>query len=346
MEAAGRVLMVGLQGPDLEFDERRRLERLAPGGVILFRRNLDTPDRLIALVAELAGVLAAPRLIAIDQEGGRVNRLADWVGDGPTAARLAEAAPEATHRWGLATGRGLHALGFNLDFAPVVDLCGADSPNGIGDRSFGRDPDRTTERAGAFLAGLQAERIAGCLKHFPGLGDTPVDSHERLPVCDRDRATLESADLAPFARLGDHAACVMVGHAYYPALESVTGTPATLSHAVVTGLLRDSMGFRGLVVSDDLEMGAVAPLDQNGRAAVMAIAAGCDLLPYCSDLDRAEQARAALETAASDDSSFHDRLRNAARSVRNTAARWPAPRPDDRAWTLASEAWKRVATLA
>jgi beta-N-acetylhexosaminidase len=329
---AGRVLMVGFSGPRLSPAEHGALERLAPGGAILFRRNLEAPSDLARLIADLHDLLPAPTLLAVDQEGGRVSRLEPWIGPTPPAADLAGGGGQAAFRFGLATGHGLRALGFNLDFAPVVDLCGPEASNGIGDRSFGTAPAAVAQVAGSFLDGLQQAGVAGCLKHFPGLGDTDVDSHEALPRVTRGLRRLEEEDLLPYRRLGERAAAVMVGHGHYTALDSQPGLPATLSPTIVQGLLRERLAFPGVIVSDDLEMGAVAPLDRDGRAAVAAVAAGCDLLLYCSDLDRARRARDALVEAANSDPAFAARLEDAARTITRAAARWPAPRPDLDAW--------------
>jgi beta-N-acetylhexosaminidase len=273
--------------------------------------------------------------MAIDQEGGRVSRLEGWIGPTPTATALASAGEQASLRFARATALGLRTLGFNLDFAPVVDLCDATADNGIGNRSFGNDPVVVGRIAGSFLDGLQQAGVAGCLKHFPGLGETDVDSHDQLPTVLRTRDRLESEDLLPYRSLGGRAVAVMVGHGHYPALDPRPGLPATLSSTIVTGWLRDRIGFRGMVVSDDLEMGAVASLDTGGAAAVAAVAAGCDLILYCSDASRAERARKALVEAARADSAFATRLEDAARTVTRTAERWPVARPDLTAWKLA-----------
>jgi beta-N-acetylhexosaminidase len=332
---AGRALMVGVPAPDLDEDVRSSIEEIGPGGVILFRRNLDTVERLTVLQEALAASLPDPRLIAVDQEGGRVSRIEPWIGPTPGGVEVATRGGRPAYLFGQATGAALRALGFNVDFAPVVDLSRPEASNGIGDRSYGTDPEKVTGIAGSFLDGLQRAGVAGCLKHFPGLGETAVDSHERLPVCAADRTLLEERDLRPFARLGPRAAMVMVGHAYYPALEDETGTPASLSRAIVTGILRLGLGYPGLVVSDDMEMGAVSPLDREGRAAVLAVAAGCDLLIYGSDLDRARAARDALAAAAKLDRAFAERLDEAAAAVRRTAARWPVSRADVTVWKSA-----------
>jgi beta-N-acetylhexosaminidase len=329
--------MVGLGGPTLDAEERRLLGELDPAGVILFRRNLEAPEDLSGLLSDLHALLPAPTILALDQEGGRVSRLEPWIGPTPPAAELARGGGQAAFRFGRAIGNGLRALGFNLDFAPVVDLCPPEAPNGIGDRSFGTAAVVVAQVAGSFLDGLQQAGVAGCLKHFPGLGDTDVDSHESLPKVARDLRRLEEEDLLPYRLLGERAAAVMVGHGHYAAIDPQPGLPATLSSTIVQGLLRQRLGFRGVIVSDDLEMGAVAPLDDNGRAAVAAVAAGCDLILYCSDLDRACRAREALIEAAASDPAFAARLEDAARTVTRAAARWPAPRPDLEAWREARQ---------
>lgn len=341
----GRLLMVGLPGPTLDPADAERLRRLGPGGVILFGRNLESAAQTAVLLERIQRLLAYPLLLALDQEGGRVSRLQSWIGETPTAAALARAGENAALRFGQATARALRALGFNLDFAPVVDLCTVDATNGIGDRSFGTDPNRATLLAGAFLDGLQDSGVAGCLKHFPGLGPTSVDSHERLPTASRKRDELDVVDLVPFRRLASRAAAVMVGHAHYPALDPEPDLPATLSSPVVTGLLREDIGFRGLVVTDDLEMGAVASLDADGDAAVRAIAAGCDLVLYCAALDRAERARAALLHAARNDAVFGRRLEQAAGAVATAAAGWPAPPSGPSGWDTARRGLQAFSSL-
>ena len=317
----GRCLLVGIPGPSLTPELAVRLHALEPAGVILFRRNLIGPDETRRLIGDLRDILPTPSILAIDQEGGRVSRLEPWIGPTPTAERLAASGIETTGRFARATGRALRALGFTLDFAPVVDLSPPDAPNGIGPRSFGTDPGRVSLHAREFLLGLAAEGVAGCLKHFPGLGDTRVDSHHELPRVERDRAALE-ADLRPYHDLRSLSPAVMVGHAHYPALDRVPDRPASCSVDVVTGLLRNELGYDGLAATDDLEMGAVAPRDVEGSAAVEALEAGCDLLLYCSDLDRAERARRAIEDAARGAPALERRLAEAIERVDRFARRF------------------------
>ena len=345
MNDAGRVLMVGFAASRPERELLDRLRALRPGGVILFRRNLESPEALAELLLSLREVLPPHPLLAVDQEGGRVSRLEPWLGPTPTAERWSHQGEDAVRRFGATTGAALRGLGFNLDFAPVVDLCPPGTPNGIGDRSFGTDPEVAAVHAGAFLDGLQSAGVAGCLKHFPGLGDTFVDSHRELPTVTRPRERLVAEDLLPYRRLQDHAAAVMIGHALYPTLVPAAALPACLTPAIVRGLLRERLGFAGLAVSDDLEMGAVATFEEERPAGLTAVEAGCDLVLYCHTLDRADRARDAMEALAAKDPSFAARLRDAAAAVERTGRQWPARTPDTAAWTEARRSMQELTAL-
>lgn len=334
-ETAGRTLMVGFEGAFPDHACTKNIRDLRPGGIILFSRNLDSPSQTMELLRRLRALLPEPPLLALDQEGGRVSRLEPFIGPTPSAAALGQAGESAVSSFGASTAMALRSLGFNLDFAPVVDLCAPESPNGIGERAFGTDPDMVARMAGSFLSALQDNGVAGCLKHFPGLGDTAVDSHFELPVVERSLERLMRDDLVPYRELRNSCAAVMVGHGHYMSLNPEAPLPASCSPEVVDGLLRHDLEYRGLVVSDDMEMGAVAGLDIEGDGAVRAIAAGCDLVLYCSDLDRAAAAAAALAARAAADPSFGSRLKRAAENVTRTATEWPAPAPDEAAWVAA-----------
>jgi beta-N-acetylhexosaminidase len=223
----------------------------------------------------------------------------------PPAARLGRLDLASVSRWfGALTGRGLRSLGFHLDFAPVVDLSRAGDEDGIGDRAYSDDPRQAASRAGEFLRGLAEARVAGCLKHFPGLGGAPGDTHLCLPRMGTDAAGLERA-LTPYRLLLAEAPMVMVAHAWYPMLSGNDPAPASLDRRIVTGLLRDDLGWQGITLCDDLEMGAVCPPADGaadaprpfGDLAVAALAAGNDQVLVCQSAERVQAAHAAIRRA-------------------------------------------------
>jgi beta-N-acetylhexosaminidase len=272
-----QLLLVGFPGTTAGPASRRLVDR-GVGGLLLFRRNVASAGQVKALVAELRARAAIPLEVAVDQEPGlRVARLAGIVRGVPPARRLGRMPPDRVYRYGLATGRDLAALGVTADLAPVLDVTGASWDGVIGDRSFGADPATVSRAAVAFLRGLAAGGVAPVGKHFPGHGATSVDSHRRLPVVSGTAAGLAARDLVPFrAAIRAGLDAVMVGHLVVRAVDP--RAPATLSPAVVGGLLRGRLGFGGLVVSDALEMGAVAASWPLPVAAERALAAGVDQL--------------------------------------------------------------------
>jgi beta-N-acetylhexosaminidase len=293
-DGGGAFLVVGTSGIGLTAEERRILAELRPYGVILFRRNVENAGQLLALTGEIRA--AAPgTLLFVDAEGGRVDRLAPIAGPAPSGADLAAAAPDLSVRAGRWVGHALRALGFDADFAPVVDLDRGIAGNGFEGRLLGRRPRAVIARARAFLAGLRSAGAGGCIKHFPGMGGTGEDTHHR-----GTRVTLTAADLladlAPFAALGAEAGAVMIGHAVYPALDPEE-LPADLSPAIIGGLLRRDLGFDGVAFSDDLEMRALGPHGTLAERAGLAFAAGCDAILICSRLDAAPAAAELLARA-------------------------------------------------
>ncbi len=294
---------------------------------MLFKRNVGTHLEVARLVAAFAGQAPAdaPLLVAVDQEGGRVARLGAPVLALPPMRVLGRIDDVAlTERAGRVLGRQLAALGFNMDFAPVLDVdTNPDNPI-IGDRSFGRDADTVTRHGLAFAAGLEAGGVLGCGKHFPGHGDTDLDSHLALPRLRHDRARLDAVELSPFRAARGRIPALMTAHVIFDALDP--GVPATLSRRVVTELLREEMGFDGLVISDDLEMAAVREHWGVAEAGVRAIAAGCDALLVCSKPALLEETHAALVARAREDEAFAARLTEAAARGVALRRRMP-PRP-------------------
>jgi beta-N-acetylhexosaminidase len=231
--------------------------------------------------------------------------------------------PALTRDAAYALGRQLALLGFNLDFAPVLDVDTNPSNPVIGDRSFAREPERVVTHARAFASGLAAAGVIACGKHFPGHGDTLVDSHLELPRVPHGRQRIASVELFPFKALQAELPCIMTAHVVFDALDP--GCPATLSRPIVTDLLRGELGFAGLVFSDDLEMKAISERWGVGEAACRAIAAGCDTVLICSQPQLVLDAQRALERRAESDPAFATRLREAA--ARSIAARPTRSRP-------------------
>ena len=307
-QMAGQLLFIGIDGTSLSGELARRLRSICPGGIILFARNLVDGEQVAAFCRELDTHLPVRPFLAIDQEGGRVNRLKGIFPEIPPNLRLAarEDAEDRVRAHGRETGRGLRLLGFNLNFAPVLDLSSAESPNGIGDRAYGSEPPRVADLARVFLEAQRAEGVLGCGKHFPGLGEGRVDSHLELPVIVKSSAALFSADLVPYRVLRDRLPMIMVGHAFYPDLQGPAPRPATLSEQVVQQLLRERIGYLGVILTDDLEMGAVDQQTDPGEVAWQALQAGNDMMMYCKSWERIEAAHHFL----------HRRIRSGSLSTR------------------------------
>ena len=298
-QRAGQLLVVGIDGTSLDADLKTRLQAVAPAGIILFARNLVDSTQVAAFCRDLLDILPIPPFLAIDQEGGRVNRLKGIFPPIPSNSVLAEKpkSEDLVRQHARDTGRGLRLLGFNLNFAPVLDLSLADSSNGIGDRAYGIDPAQVVRMADIFLQAQWEEGVLGCGKHFPGLGGAVVDSHLELPVISRSADQLWKEDLHPYRALREKLPIVMVGHAFYPSLQGRSAHPATLSEVVVRQLLREKIGYRGVILTDDLEMGAVDQQKSSGDVVLQALKAGNDLVMYCKRWDRIEEAHAALTRA-------------------------------------------------
>jgi len=274
-------LLVDLQGTELDAEERALLARPGVAGVCLFSRNVVDVPQARALVAETIAAAARPLVIAIDQEGGGVVRL-QGVATPPSAMALgAVDDPALTERMGAATGRGLRAIGVNVDFAPVADVQSNPGNPIVGDRAFGADPALVGRHVAAFVRGLQATGVAATLKHFPGHGDVAVDSHLALPRLDADRERLEALEWPPFAAgIDAGAAAAMSGHLLVPALDPEL--PATLSSAILGGELRGRLGFEGVLFTDALDMRAIADGWGVPEAAVLSMAAGVDVPIVCN----------------------------------------------------------------
>jgi beta-N-acetylhexosaminidase len=334
----GQLVVGGFAGEALPLTFARALAEGRRGGAILFRRNIardagrETVD--LAAVARLNASIRdatptdSPPIVAVDQEGGRVARLGAPALFVPSLRTLEHADATFVRRVAHAQGVELAALGFTMNFAPVLDVRVNAGDTVIGDRSFGTDPFRVAVLGAAYAAGLSAGGVDACGKHFPGHGDADVDSHVALPVVRKHRAELDELELVPFrAAARERVAAFMTAHILFPALDE--RQPATLSHAIATGLLRDEIGFEGVLFSDDLEMGAVRGVASVGETALLAIQAGCDVLLVCSDEAAQEACVEAIDREALKSAWFHHRCEEAlARSMRMRRARPPRPVTD------------------
>jgi len=325
---AGQLIVGGFDGATLPARYEKALRAGLRGGAILFRRNLPSVEAAAALCEQIreAAEPSRPPFIGVDQEGGRVARLpAPFLKLPPMRALGAIGELDLVRRAARAVGRALAAVGFNLDFAPVLDVdSNPDNPI-IGDRSFGRDPAWVGACGVAFAQGLEAEGVLACGKHFPGHGDTSVDSHVGLPIITHERSRLDAIELVPFRAAAEAGvATLMSAHVVCEAL--TPGVPATLSRAICVDLLRGELGYRGVLFSDDLEMAAVAERHAVEASAVLAIEAGCDALLICKDEDAQDRAHEALVRRAERDAAFLARMREAAERVLRARASAP-PRP-------------------
>jgi beta-N-acetylhexosaminidase len=342
----GQLLWIGFETADLDPDLERRLSAGEAGAVVLFRRNLEETTApgggdaqlnvpaLVALNSALhdAGAASGERLlIAVDQEGGAVQRIRAPATRWPPMACLGAlpdaAAEDLARRVGAAMGRELAALGFDVDFAPVLDVHTNPANPIIGDRAFAREPEAAARRALAFAAGLADAGLLSCGKHFPGHGDTDQDSHFVLPRLRHGLDRLRQVELLPFARAAAAGIpMIMTAHVVFEALDP--DVPATLSRRVLGEILRGELAYRGVVVSDDLDMKAVADHMGAGEAAVGAIEAGCDALLLCRDRANQETAFEALVRAGERSAALRTRIGESAAAVRRLKQAPPPARPE------------------
>ncbi|MBI5610307.1 MAG: beta-N-acetylhexosaminidase [Deltaproteobacteria bacterium] len=299
-DLALELFVVGYEGQELPAEYAEFLQR-GLAGAILFRRNLSYSDQGVVDLDHLVGHTAAihaagrsqpsqlPVICSVDQEGGAVARLKAPFTVLPPMRRLGERGDaDLVRRVGQQLGRELRAAGFNVDYAPVLDVDTNPANPIIGDRSFSRDPHEVARLAGALLQGLQSAGVLGCGKHFPGHGDTAQDSHLELPSLPHDLQRLRSVELVPFAKLANELQLVMTAHVLFPALDATW--PATLSPQILLPLLRVACGYQGVIVSDDLEMRGVANVLDAGGCVRRGLQAGCDLFLVCRQRDTLQSA--------------------------------------------------------
>jgi beta-N-acetylhexosaminidase len=339
----GQFLFIGLPGTELDDESRALVEEVKPGGVIIFGRNVAGPEQLRSLLDSVREILPTPPLIGIDQEGGLVDRLRRIFTPMPSARTIRQHGDLAASRaLGTITGEVLRMLGFNINFAPVMSIMTEDRDllsNGLYSRSFGRSPGEVLGYTTVYMRGLQGTGCLGCLKHFPGIGAGEVDSHENMPVVRLSHDDLIAQDLAPyielFRRRDDRVRCVMVSHGGFPNIdikEEMTGgllEPASLNYNIVTKLLREELGYRHLVVTDDLEMGAIARHCEIEDAAVRAALAGEDMLLICASPDKIRRGYHGLLEAARNGRLPEERIEESLERIARTKTIVEPPLPLD-----------------
>jgi beta-N-acetylhexosaminidase len=298
MESAslGQLVLTGVPGKEIDRETAALFRRVQPGGFIIFGRNIESAVQLRKLIDDLRDLSAIEPIITIDQEGGRVSRLRLIGNEPPNAQQLREKGDvELVRRHGVLTGRLLRLFGFNLDLCPVLDISFDDeADNSLRGRCYGRDVDEVVRLAGAFNDALRGEEVASCGKHFPGYSAATVDAHHDLPLIERTRAELDANELAVFGQFAARVDSMMICHGWYPCFEP-SRTAASLSRRIVTDLLRRELGFKGLIMTDDLDMGAI--LNEYGFEETIrrAIGAGNDLAMICHRVPAIEEALRYIE---------------------------------------------------
>ena len=324
---AGRLAIVGFRGHTVPDDLRRIVDDFDLGGVIYFARNVIEPAQVAELSRESAALAQDwPLWISVDQEGGRVARLKRPFTEWPPANTLGRSGDEnLARRFARALAEELRAVGVNLDYAPVLDVHTNPKNPVIGDRALAEKAEDVARLGAVMIEALQEQGVMACGKHFPGHGDTSVDSHEGLPVVDHDRRRLDAVELVPFRRaIAGGVAAIMTAHVLVPALDE--HHPASLSRVITADLLKRDLGFTGMVLSDDMGMKAISASSSLAETSVQAIAAGCDVVLLCNSTpDEQVAALEAIIRAAESGEIPLSRLQDAERRQHRSKSHWLAP---------------------
>ena len=322
----GELVMVNVDGKALSRQQAAFFRRYRIRAVVLFRENLGTDVEICALTADLREVMGPNALIGVDQEGGSVVR-AISLPQPPAAMALGAAGdPLLAEHVGAAVARGIRSLGFNWNFAPVLDVNNNPANPVIAERSFSADPKDVARLGGAWMRGALREGVACCVKHFPGHGDTHVDSHLDLPVVDKTESALQALELLPFRTLLRETPAIMTAHIVYPQLDA--DHPATLSRKILGGLLRGAWGYDGVVITDSLVMRAIYERFGHARAAVLALQAGADMVMALGSPEEQGAAVQAIADALASGALTSAQLRRSRARLDTLAARFPV-RPGD-----------------
>jgi beta-N-acetylhexosaminidase len=300
-DSVGQLIMTGVPGKELDAETARLFRRVQPGAYIIFGRNLASATQLRKLIDDLRDLSDIEPIITIDQEGGRVSRLRRIGNEPPNAQQLRDKNDiDLIRRHGDITGSLLRLFGFNLDLCPVLDISFNDgAENSLHGRCYGKDVQQVVRNAGAFNQAMRGQGIASCGKHFPGYSAATSDAHFQLPRIDRTREELDHNELAVFRGFVRDVDSMMICHGWYPCFESEP-TPATVSRRIVTELLRDEFGFDGLIMTDDLDMGAILTGYRLDDTIHLCLEAGNDIMMLCHRVPEIETVHRILGTLPSD----------------------------------------------
>lgn len=319
-EKIGQMLVAGVNGTQMDESTKNLIQKHKVGGFIFFSDHLKGPEQTVQFLNQLKEANAdnpLPLLLSVDEEGGNVTRLPGGLAHFPTNQIIGNANnPDVSYEVGTILGKGLKEFGFNLDFAPVLDVNSNPENPIISARSFSPDPDIVSELGIQTMKGIQSQNILSSIKHFPGHGDTSVDSHLALPVVNKSLEELESLELIPFKRaIDDGADLIMVAHILLPELDDTY--PSSLSKAIVTDLLRKKLNYKGVVITDDMTMKAVADNYGMGEAAVLSVKAGSDLILIAHDAHKARTAMEALKAAVKNGEISEERIDESVKRIIN-----------------------------
>lgn len=306
----GQMILAGIDGTTMDANAKKLISQFHVGGIIFYANNFETPEQTVQLVNQLkAGNTSnLPLLLSVDQEGGRVTRLPGGLVNFPPNNQIGQVnVPEFSYQVGTLLGRELKEFGLNLNFAPVLDINSNPNNPVIGDRSFGNHSDIVSNLGIQTMKGIQSQNVIPTIKHFPGHGDTSVDSHLELPIVNKSLTELQELELIPFERaIDDGADVVMVAHILLPELDQTN--PSSMSKAVMTDLLRKQLRFKGVIITDDMTMGAITEHFDIGQAAVESVKAGSDIILVGHDYNNVVKIISSLKTTVQNGEISEQRL--------------------------------------
>ncbi|WP_420800289.1 beta-N-acetylhexosaminidase [Neobacillus terrae] len=306
----GQMILAGVSGTTMDANAKQLIGQFHLGGIIFYKYNFETPAQVIQLVNQLksGNSSSLPLLLGVDQEGGRVTRLPGGLVNFPPNKQIGQVNnPDFSYKVGTLLGKELKVFGLNLDFAPVLDINSNPNNPVIGDRSFGNNAEIVSKLGIQTMKGIQSQNVITTIKHFPGHGDTSVDSHLDLPIVNKSLKELKELELIPFERaINQGADVVMVAHILFPQLDKTN--PGTMSKAVMTDLLRKQLGFTGVIITDDMTMGAITGHYDIGKAAVESVKAGSDIILVGHDYNNVVKIISSLKTAVQNGEISEQRL--------------------------------------